>query len=139
MSVMHTLAQACMHVAEVRKSRFIAHASPIGSPADALAFGCVFGDWRRAHFAPEDLDVIPLGLPGAGAWRETWGELARRREAVIGLDVDNNVRAAAAVQLARATMRRDLDAHARSVQVFVPSVEGRRVKDWADAWEVLRW
>lgn len=107
--------------------------------ADVIAFGCVFGDGRREHFAPEDLDVIPLGLPGAGAWRAEWGELARGREAVIGLDVDDNVRAAAAVQLARAAMRRDLDAHARSVQVFVPSVEGRRVKDWSDAWEVLRW
>ena len=68
------------------------------------------------------------------------GDIARQQgAAVIGLDVDDSVRAAAAVQRVRAAMRRDLDGSARSVQVFIPSVEGRRVTDRSDAWEVLRW
>lgn len=105
---------------------------------DALALRALLSDWRRFYGA--DLArVRALALPGAGGWREEWAELARGREAVIALDIDAKERAAAAVQRARASMRADLGQRARSVQVFAPSAEGRPVKDWGEAWEVLRW
>ena len=35
---LHTLAAACRHAEEIRKSRFLAQAAPVGAPEQALAF-----------------------------------------------------------------------------------------------------
>lgn len=107
--------------------------------ADVIALRALMCDVGREDYTPGDRALEVLGLPGAGAWRAEWSELARGREAVIALDIDEREKAAFAVQRARDAMRRDLDGCARSVQVFVPSLDGRAVKDWGDVWEALRW
>lgn len=107
--------------------------------ADVIALRALLYDTGREDYVPGDRALEVLGLPGAGAWRAGWSELARGREAVIALDIDEREKAAAAVQRARAAMREDLDGCARSVQVFVPRLDGRAVKDWCDVWEALRW
>ncbi len=49
MSATHTLAQGFVHADEIRKSRFVAHAAPVASPAAALAFFADAGDAAATH------------------------------------------------------------------------------------------
>ncbi|QWT21812.1 IMPACT family protein [Bacillus sp. NP157] len=44
-----TLVAPCRHEEEIRKSRFLAQAAPVGSPADALAFFSAVGDPAATH------------------------------------------------------------------------------------------
>lgn len=46
---LHTLTQACQHVAEIRKSRFLAQAAPVDDAAQALAFLRDVGDPAATH------------------------------------------------------------------------------------------
>jgi hypothetical protein len=106
---------------------------------DALSLEKLLSDWRREGFRPRDGRVVVVGLPGAGAWRSAWASLARDRDAFVALDLDTKETAARAVKAARDTMMNELRAVARSVQAFGPSLDGRAVKDWGDAWVATRW
>lgn len=46
---LHTLLAPCQHAAEIRKSRFLAHAAPVASAAAALAFLHEVGDPSASH------------------------------------------------------------------------------------------
>lgn len=49
MSATHTLARACAHAEDIRKSRFAAQAAPVDTPAAALAFVAAVSDAAATH------------------------------------------------------------------------------------------
>lgn len=46
---LHTLAVACQHSEDIKKSRFLAHAAPVQTPAQALAFVRLVSDPTATH------------------------------------------------------------------------------------------
>ncbi|MBX3693247.1 YigZ family protein [Dokdonella sp.] len=49
MSARHTLVRACTHTEEIRKSRFVAQAAPVDTPAAALTFVAAASDATATH------------------------------------------------------------------------------------------
>lgn len=93
---------------------------------DVLSLRCLLSDTQVEGYDPR---WFVLGLPGAGAWRSEWAELARDRAALIGLDLDSKQSAQKATERAGDRMRLDLEGVARSVHISVPN-DG---KDWNEA------
>ena len=86
---LHTLAAACRHAEEIRKSRFLAQAAPVGAPEQALAFvreasaaDATHNCW--AYRIGQDYRFNDDGEPGGTAGRPIL-------QAIEGQEVDNVV------------------------------------------------
>lgn len=74
----------------------------------------------------DGLSILPLGIPGVGAWRKEWAMLAKGRPVRIGFDADD------AGERTIANVARDLrEAGATRVQRWTPTA----AKDWAECLE----